>query len=50
MDGDKRLYESYDNTVDTGYYDNITWERGKGIVHYESGYGAGRDSMELDLK
>lgn len=50
IDGDKRRYESYNDTVDTGYYDNITWERGKGIVHYESGYGAGRDSIELDLK
>ena len=49
-DGDKRLFETYDNQVNTGYYQNITWERGKGIVQYESGAGAESHSIKLTLQ
>lgn len=49
-EGDRRVSESYSNVVDTGYYRNMTWQRGVGLVEFESGYGAGRDSLQLTLK
>jgi hypothetical protein len=47
--GDKREYHSYNNQVSTGYYESFTWEKGKGLTNYQSGYGAERDSIELQL-
>ncbi|WP_455718672.1 hypothetical protein [Anaerosporobacter sp.] len=47
--GDKREYHSYNNQVSTGYYESFTWEKGKGLINYRSGYGAERDSIELQL-
>lgn len=49
-DGDKREYHSYNNQVATGYYETFIWEKGKGLINYRSGYGAARDSIELQLK
>ena len=49
VNGDKRVYHSYNNQVSTGYYESFTWERGKGLINYRSGYGAERDSIELQL-
>lgn len=49
ISGDKREYHSYNNQTDTGYYESFTWEKGKGLVNYRSGYGAERDSIELKL-
>lgn len=48
-DGDKREYHSYNDETETGYYESFTWERGKGLISYRSGYGAEKDSIELDL-
>jgi hypothetical protein len=45
--GDKREYRSYNNQAASGYYESFTWEKGKGLVYYRSGYGAERDSIEL---
>lgn len=50
VDGDKREYHSYNNQVSTGYYESFTWEKGKGLINYRSGYGAERDSIELQLR
>lgn len=49
VDGDKRVYHSYNNLVSTGYYETFTWELGKGLVDYRSGYAAERDAIELEL-
>jgi hypothetical protein len=47
--GDKIEYHSYNNLVSTGYYEAFTWQKGKGLVSYRSGFGAERDSIELNL-
>ncbi len=49
VNGDKREFDSYNNQVSTGYYESLTWKKGKGLVNYRSGYGAEKDSMELQL-
>ena len=49
VDGDRREYHRYSNLVETGYYENFVWERGKGLVVYISGWGAERDSINLSL-
>ena len=50
VSGDQRAYHSYNNQVSTGYYESFTWEKHKGLINYSSGYGAGRDSMDIDRK
>lgn len=49
VDGDKRVYHSYNNQVESGYYETFTWELGKGLINYRSGYGAESDSIELNI-
>lgn len=49
VEGDKRRSGFYNNTVETGYYETIIWEKGIGMVKYSSGYGAGRRLIELEL-
>ncbi|MCY9592112.1 hypothetical protein [Paenibacillus chitinolyticus] len=49
VNGDKREYHSFNNQVSTGYYESFIWESSKGLINYKSGYGAERDSMELQL-
>lgn len=49
VNGDKREYHSYNNMVATGYYESFTWEKGKGLIFYQSGFGAERDSIKLQL-
>jgi len=44
---DKREYHCYNNLVETGYYEQFTWEKNKGLIFYKSGFGAERDSIEL---
>lgn len=48
--GDKRVYHSYNNEVSTGYYESFTWEKGKGLTNYRSGYGAESEAIELQIK
>ncbi len=50
VNGDKREYHSYDNQVDTGYYETFIWERNKGLIHYASGYGAEREMVNIDFE
>ncbi|KNY25863.1 DUF5991 domain-containing protein [Pseudobacteroides cellulosolvens] len=49
VDGNKREYYSYNNLVGTGYYESFIWEKDKGLINYRSGYGAERDSIEIQL-
>lgn len=49
VDGDTRVYHGYSNMVETGYYEHFYWERGKGLVAYESGYGAKAEGIDMYL-
>jgi hypothetical protein len=49
VDGNRREYYSYNNMVETGYYETFIWEKDKGLINYRSGYGAERDSIEIQL-
>ncbi len=42
-------YHSYNNLTETGFYESFTWEYGKGLVEYRSGFGAEREGIELQL-
>lgn len=48
-EGDRREYHGYSTMVETGYYEHFYWEKGKGLVTYESGYGALADGIEMYL-
>ena len=48
IDGKKRTYSGYNNAVETGYYEQFTWEYDKGLVAYRSGWGA--ESRPIELK
>ncbi len=50
VDGDKRIYHAYNDLTATGYYESFTWEKGKGLINYNSGLGAESDSIKLQLK
>ncbi len=47
IDGDRSIYNDYYNRVETDFYECFTWEKGKGLVRYYSGYGA--ESLHLEL-
>ena len=46
---EKCEFHSYNDMVETGFYENFTWEKGKGLVEYRSGYGAEKDAIYLRL-
>ena len=48
-DGDRREYHGYSTLVETGYYEHFYCEKGKGLVAYESGYGAEADGIKMYL-
>lgn len=48
IDGNFCIYKSYYNNVETDFYESFTWEKGKGLVNYYSGYGA--QSFHLDIR
>ena len=48
-DGDRREYHGYSTLVETGYYEHFYWEKGKGLVTYESGYGAEANGIKMNL-
>ena len=50
IDEGLRVFRSYNNQVETGYYETIFWEKNIGLVRYRSGFGAGASSMDLQLK
>lgn len=45
--GNERVYHSYNNQIETGFYESFIWEKNIGLISYESGYGAERDSIVL---
>lgn len=45
----KIKYHSYNDLIETGYYESFTWEKGTGLVFYQSGYGAERETIKLNL-
>ena len=47
VSGDCREYHGYNTLVESGYYEQFFWERGKGLVAYASGWGAEADSINL---
>ena len=49
IDGNQSVYRSYYNRVETDFYEYFTWERGKGLVYYESGYGAASLQLKITL-
>ena len=48
VQGDIREYHSYNNQVESGYYETYIWERNIGLKYYKSGYGAEKDLVELE--
>lgn len=48
--GDIIEYHSYNDQVNTGYFETIVWEKEKGMISYRSGFGADRDLIELQLE
>jgi len=49
VNGDEIEYHSYNNLVETGYYESFTWKKGVGLVFYQTGYGAESESIKLKL-
>lgn len=47
INGNKKEYHSYNNLVETGFYETFIWEKGVGLVSYRSGFGAEKDGIEL---
>ena len=50
VDGNKRVYHSYNDMTGTGYFESFTWEKNNGLVSYRSGFGAENDLIELQVK
>lgn len=46
---DLREYHSYNNMVESGYFETFIWERNIGLKYYKSGYGAKFSLVELEL-
>ncbi len=46
---DLREYHSYNNMVESGYFETFIWERNIGLKYYKSGYGAEFSLVELEL-
>ena len=47
--GDIRKYCSYNNQTETGFFETFVWQKGVGLIFYESGYGAQRDYISLTI-
>lgn len=47
--GNLREYHSYNNEVESGYFETYIWERHTGLKYYKSGYGAEKNLVELEL-
>lgn len=46
---DERKYCSYNNQIESGYFETYIWKKNVGLKYYKSGYGAERDLVELKL-
>ena len=49
VQGDSREYHSYNDKVESGYFETYIWERDIGLKYYKSGYGAEKNLVELQL-
>lgn len=49
VQGDLREYHSYNNGVESGYFETYVWERNIGLKYYKSGFGAEKNLVELKL-
>lgn len=50
VDGEKRIFRTYnDNVSATTVYQTIVWERGRGITHYQQGFGSRIGHMEFGI-
>ncbi len=43
------VYHGYSNVNETNYYERFTWQRGLGLIAFESGFGAERDVIKLEF-
>ena len=50
VQGDLRKYHSYNDKVETGFFETYIWERNIGLKYYKSGYGAENNLVELTAK
>jgi len=46
---DEVEYHAYNNLIETGYYETYIWKQGVGLTFYQSGFGAGRQSIVIKL-
>lgn len=46
----QRQYHSYNNLVESAFYETFVWEQNIGLVRYRSGFGAEKDGIELYLE
>ena len=50
LDKNQRQYHSYNNLVESGFYETFVWEQNMGLVSYRSGFGAEKDAIEIYLE
>lgn len=50
IDGKQCKYQSYNNLIESGFYETFVWEENVGLVMYRSGFGAEKDGIELYLE
>lgn len=48
IEGNTCRYSSWENYVETGFFETFVWEKGKGLMEYYAGYGAGAEYLELE--
>lgn len=50
IDDKQCKYQSYNNHIESGFYETFVWEENIGLVMYRSGFGAEKDGIELYLE
>lgn len=50
LDENQRQYHSYNNLVESGFYETFVWEQNMGLVSYRSVFGAEKDGIEMYLE
>ena len=50
VDGNKRVYHSYNDMTGTGYFESFIWEKNKGLESYRSGFGSDNGLIDLQIK
>ncbi|RKM55911.1 hypothetical protein D6853_10225 [Butyrivibrio sp. X503] len=44
---DKCIFAMWNTAIESGWYCHYEWVKGRGLTYYRSGYGAGRDAIEI---